>query len=341
MKLNIDTLNKYKEDKLIHCQKHPSLPLLIWNYTPRVQYERLWDEITLKCRALTTDEDGNVVGKSFDKFFNIEEEKCLPNEPFKVYEKLDGSLIVFFWYAGELVVSSRGSFTSDLAAAAKRILVQYDPSSFDPSMVYSGELLAPWNRIVCDYGASERVVLLAKFDKDGKEHPIDCYTNIETVKRYDISELDTIKEKILNNQEGYVVRFESGKRVKVKGDEYVRLHKIVTEVSERNIFEAISVGDNLDSILASVPDELYNWIRSVEGKLRNKYQEILNQCESSYKEFSNRKETAEYFNKQKYPYILFAMFDRKPIEPIIWEVIEKNFLGRESFFKRDKNEDQR
>ena len=42
-------LNKYHEDGLLYKQVHPTLPLVIWNYTEKVQYEKLWDEITLMC----------------------------------------------------------------------------------------------------------------------------------------------------------------------------------------------------------------------------------------------------------------------------------------------------
>ena len=50
----IHTLEKYHKDGLLHKQTHPSMDLTIWNYSPRVQYERLWDDITLQCRGLVT-----------------------------------------------------------------------------------------------------------------------------------------------------------------------------------------------------------------------------------------------------------------------------------------------
>jgi hypothetical protein len=61
MKNLIETLEKYYEDGLLYKQTHPTLPLTIWNYTPKVQYENIWDEITLQCRGMVTDDNGNVV----------------------------------------------------------------------------------------------------------------------------------------------------------------------------------------------------------------------------------------------------------------------------------------
>jgi RNA ligase len=71
----LEKLNKYYEDGLLYKQVHPTLPLTIWNYTEKVQYENLWDEVTLMCRGLVTDNTGDMVAIPFQKFFNIEEGK--------------------------------------------------------------------------------------------------------------------------------------------------------------------------------------------------------------------------------------------------------------------------
>jgi hypothetical protein len=94
----LETLEKYYEEGLLYKQVHPTLPLTIWNYSEKVQYEGLWDEITLMCRGLVTDKDGNVVARPFKKFFNLEEGKHTPTSDFDVYMKLDGSLGILFNY---------------------------------------------------------------------------------------------------------------------------------------------------------------------------------------------------------------------------------------------------
>jgi RNA ligase len=66
-----EVLNKYFEEGLVYKQVHPTLPLTIWNYTEKVQYEGLWDDVTLQTRGLVTDDKGNVVARPFRKFFNI------------------------------------------------------------------------------------------------------------------------------------------------------------------------------------------------------------------------------------------------------------------------------
>ncbi len=322
--MNVELLEKYHREKLLIKQSHPVFPIFIWNYSPKVQYERLWDEVTLQCRALVTDEEGNIIAKSFDKFFNLEEEKNIPNEPYEIYEKLDGSLIIVFWFKNELIVASKGSFVSEHAIQAKRLLGNYDISCLDVEKTYCFELVAPWNRIVCSY-PKEELFLLAKFDNKGKEYSINNYKNFPLVKKYDFLNIEKIKETITDEREGVVVRFESGKRIKIKGGEYTRLHKLVTGLSENSILDLLKNNQSLESILDRVPDEFYQWAKNVEQKFNNKFNEILVECKNNYKELSNRKETALYFLSQKYPQVLFAMLDKKDFNDIIWKIIEKNY----------------
>ena len=63
----LDILNRYYDEGLLTKQTHPhpAFPLTIWNYTERVQYEGLWDNITLMCRGLVTDNYGNIVARPF------------------------------------------------------------------------------------------------------------------------------------------------------------------------------------------------------------------------------------------------------------------------------------
>jgi RNA ligase len=137
----LEQLNKYYEDGLLYKQVHPTLPLTIWNYTDKVQYENLWDEVTLMCRGLVTDHKGDIVAKSFDKFFNIEEGKFEPTENFEVWEKMDGSLLIVFWYEGKWIVATRGSFTSDQAIKGVELLKKYNTDIMFRHLTYCFEII--------------------------------------------------------------------------------------------------------------------------------------------------------------------------------------------------------
>ena len=115
---------------------HPELPLSIYTYTRTCQYERVWNRVTTRCRGLVADDGtGEIVALPLPKFFNVGEHEAgqpyapsLPDEPFEVYDKVDGSLAVVFHYAGRWRVASKGSFVSAQATWAQRLLDGKDTS---------------------------------------------------------------------------------------------------------------------------------------------------------------------------------------------------------------------
>jgi tRNA splicing ligase len=134
-------LNKYHNDGLLYKQTHPTLPLTIWNYTPAVQYGEKWDEVTLQCRGLVTDTEGNVVARPFKKFFNLEENKHTPTSDFEVFDKMDGSCIILFYYNDEWIFATRGSFTSEQAIKAKELSSKYPLKNLDKNNTYVFEII--------------------------------------------------------------------------------------------------------------------------------------------------------------------------------------------------------
>jgi RNA ligase len=337
----LEKLNKYYEDGLLYKQVHPSLPLTIWNYTEKVQYENLWDEVTLMCRGLVTDNTGDIVAAPFQKFFNIEEGKFEPTEKFDVYEKMDGSLGIVFWYRGQWVVATRGSFTSDQSIKAKEILRKYNTDIMFRHLTFCFEIIYPENRIVLDYGTDEKLVLLGTFDKNGKEMDVDMWSQwgFDVVKKYDgINDYKQLKEMVKNDQEGFVVKFSNGDRVKVKGVEYLRLHKIMTNVTTTGVWEYLRNGEDVLELLKDVPDEFYKKIQNYVKDLRYGYFQISEDAGKKFdgmmygkyndkEPIEDRKEFAEWVSSQpKYMSgILFRMFDKKDYSEIIWNLIRPEF----------------
>lgn len=337
----LEKLNKYYEDGLLYKQVHPSLPLTIWNYSEKCQYEGLWDEVTLMCRGLVTDNEGNIVAKPFDKFFNIEEGKFEPTENFEVFEKMDGSLGIVFWYEGQWVVATRGSFTSDQAIKAREILRKYNTDIMFRHLTFCFEIIYPENRIVLDYGDDEKLVLLGTFDKNGKEYDVEMWREygFDVVKKYDgINDYKELKQMVKNDQEGFVVKFSNGDRVKVKGAEYLRLHKIMTNVTTTGVWEYLKNGEDVLELLKDVPDEFYKKIQNYVKELRYGYFQISEDAGKKFdgkmygkyndkEPIEDRKEFAEWVLTQPKHMsgILFRMFDKKDYSEIIWNLIRPEF----------------
>jgi RNA ligase len=351
MKNLIETLEKYYEDGLLYKQTHPTLPLTIWNYTPKVQYENIWDEITLQCRGMVTDDNGNVVARPFKKFFNIEEGKHTPTSEFEVYEKMDGSLGILFNYEGEWVFATRGSFTSEQSVKGFEMLQKYDYQKLHKDYTYLFEIIYNENRIVVKYLFEDLVLLGMINTETGYEVDLhhegndmrlkNLIHNLEfkVVKQYDgIEDYTKLKSLIDNNAEGFVVRFSNGDRMKIKGEEYIRLHKIMTNVSTTGIWEMLSNGDNVNELLKDVPDEFYKKIQNYVRDLKYNYVQISEMAGKLHDGFRygkyndvdpepTKKEFAEFVFKQQkvlHP-VMFAMWDKKKYDKIIWNILKPEF----------------
>lgn len=334
--MNLETLNKYYEDGWLIKQTHPTLPLTIYNYSQATQYEGKWDEVTMMCRGLVTDDMGNIVARPFKKFFNMEEGKHTSTSEFDVYEKMDGSLGIMFMYNGDWIFASRGSFTSEQAIKGRELICKYDLELLSPGYTYLFEIVYPENRIVVNYGEMEDVVLLGGIEiTNGGEIDVhdEYYTsNFNVVKKYDgISDYSTLKGMIGNNAEGFVIRFSNGDRMKIKGEEYLRLHKIMTEVSTKSVWEILSNGDNMEGLLKDVPDEFYKKIKEYELSLINEFIEIrddaISKCASIAVRVpdNDRKSFAELAKEYQYPNLLFLLLEGRDVSQAIWKIIQPEF----------------
>jgi hypothetical protein len=374
----LEKLEKYYEEGLLIKQTHPTKDLTIWNYTQKVQYEKLWDEVTLQCRGLVTNSKGEIVARPFKKFFNLEEIDSLPSGDFKVYEKLDGSLGILFYYEtelsderryniwfnknyetgmerffnpnnlpdydnpyyeptpkkeGEWILASRGSFISEQSIRGTEILKKYNLSPLSHEYTYLFEIIYPSNRIVVDYGEDEKLILLGIVHNtiDDFELPLDNATFIEEtgfeiVKEYNLGDnIHLLKNTISNDNEGYVLKFNNRpiQRIKIKGDEYVRLHRIITNISNRDIWEYLKEGKPLDELLEKVPDEFYNWVKDTVSDLQNKFDTIKNNVELEFKELINKKEFAEKIIENPNKSFLFKRLDSysNQLNDMIWDSI--------------------
>lgn len=347
--LSIDLLMDYETRGLLRSQTHPELPLKIWNYTEKVQYECLWDDLTLMCRGLVTDLDGVIISKGFDKFFNLEECRHQPTDSFTVNEKLDGQYIGAFFYNGQLVVNSRGSFTTEYAKVARQLLetkyfkclrpMENAAKLSNSAHCFCFELIAH-ERIVVSYSDVD-LVLTGVFVNNSEINPHEWVkiwnekTPLQAPKQYDGLDYTQIKNLNWKNHEGFVVRFSNGSRCKVKFRQYFDIYRKIAKVSTLSIWWALANNKSVSSMLTGVPDEFYDNVHLMERKFLLEYE----YCELQHKaaadaivkyhlndpQVIDRKEFAK-FALQKIrginPKILFYMLDGKDYSKIIWNMIK-------------------
>jgi len=320
------------EQKFISEQKHPNLNLWIYNYTKKCQYEKQWNEITMMCRGLILDKEGNIIARPLKKFFNMEEylqkNKNLPKENFEIFEKYDGSLGILYYEDNIPKLTTRGSFTSEQAIKGTEILQRkFKDYPFNKKYTYLFEIIYPENRIVVDYKDKEDIILLAVIETEtGKEFPLNQFDGLNIAKRYDgVKDIKKLKENQEENKEGYVIRFESGLRLKLKFEEYVRLHRLVTETNIKMIWEYLKDKQPIDKLLEKVPDEFFKWVKESIKKIQDEYSEIEEEAKKEYNKVKNikvRKSFAEQVMTKRTKPILFRMLDNQDYDEVIWKMIK-------------------
>lgn len=320
----------------IRENSHPTLGLRIINYTEKAQYENEWNEVTRQCRGLIVDPQGHIVARPFDKFLNYgqdEADKLLMDQQVIATDKMDGSLGILWQYGDEIGISTRGSFISDQAVFATRLLHDKYTIDFDPMWTYMFEIIYPENRIVLDYGDMQDLVLLgARHIKSGFVRLPESLSSWKGPKTKTFP-YKTLREALSapqrHNAEGLVVYFPGlDYRIKIKQDDYIALHKIVTGLTERRVWENMKEGKTFEELCEIVPDEWHKWLWETYDSLdaafnlqENKISLAYSAIKWSLPEDFTRKEFAIKAVKTEYPGFMFDMLDGKDTSDKIWDLI--------------------
>ena len=244
-------IRPYIEAGYVRAERHPTLPLTIYNYTQKCTIDRAWDFVTRVCRGLVLDDNGRVVARPIPKFFNHDEPEAgsVPwgEETFDLEEKLDGSLIIAFEYEGQFIFATRGSFVSEQAAKAAELLKKNDLRCLLlPGITYIFEVVYPEDQKVVEY-KKETLYLITRIETaTGVENRAGSVV-FPMPKRLEglyIRSADKVACQFadLTGVEGFVARFENGARVKFKTPWYVERHRYLQQLSPRFIWSQMKEG---------------------------------------------------------------------------------------------------
>lgn len=335
----------------VTARRHPSLPYTIYNYSPSVQYENNWNDVTLNCRGLILDDDFNIVARPWRKFFNLGQVD-LPiqfDDPVEVMDKADGSLGILYPDKPGIYshsIATRGSFESTQAQRAtmmwKLRYSQYDKAASISGMTYLFEIIFPENRIVLDYGNMSDLILLGAVQKSTGYYygPREAQAFLDwTGPVVEVMPYKSISEALGHmdraNAEGYVIRSHNF-MVKCKQPDYLEIHKLVTNATPKTIWEQLRAGKSKSEIVSVFPDEFHDYIESMIDPLLEAYSqrtaEILdgyhNACESVMKserpedwedgDLPTRRAFARVFTASQDARYFFLLLDDKPIREILW-----------------------
>lgn len=349
--LDISFLQEMIAGGYVRKQFHPDEPLAILNYSEKAAFEAAWNDVTRACRGLIYNtETIDIIARPFPKFFN--DSQLDPSwitarldESVTVTDKMDGSLGILYRMpsTGGLAIATRGSFTSHQAEHATRVLheryADFDPG---PGLTHLFEIIYPQNRIVLNYYGMDDLVLLGGVSDHGAVWgPTIGLTTGWTGPRTHVFEARTLRDALAlpprQNAEGVVVRFlESGDMVKIKQEDYIALHRVITGMSERRVWELLGQGMTIDQIKAPLPEEFWPWVDAVALDLMSQADNILL---SVWEEFLwivgtlptgfSRKEFAAAVKDNPNRGWMFKFLDKEPVRPLVWKTLKPDaaFMG--------------
>ena len=310
--------------------------LRIFNYANAAQYEARWNPFEVMSRGLILhSKTGEIVARSFDKFFNWGENNRFPQGGIRTaMEKMDGCLGVLYREEGLYRISTRGSMESPQAHWATEFLQNnYDLKGRMPeewTLIF--EVIHPSYRIVVDYQGRKDLVLLAIRNRfTGDFLPWESVQKVAETLGFGLPQVYQFgtPEEILEvlptlhaNSEGWVVEFDCGSRFKFKGQEYKNLHRLICGLSFKNTLECMANG-NLDELRSLIPDEFMGevdaWVKEIQEVVQDTEQRVEEAYALAPKE--SRKEFALWVMKE-HPDLkgyLFGKLDGKPILPMIYK----------------------
>jgi len=248
MKLNRTILQQYVDETIVCCEKHPFADLYIYGYYDDPSLKRVWDETSKHCRGIIVDNDGNVIEQPFDKFWtfkqyiskdlvllNEDQILRLPDCNFRITEKVDGTMVTLYWVNDTPYLATQRSFTNIKAIEATKILhdkYSHLFSFLDREYTYVFEAVYPETKVLIEYGDMRDLVLIGVIDKKtGKPIPVP-QIGFRTCKDYtkeygSIKDFNDLAALNLQNQEGFVIYYDSGEMLKVKFPWYMKAHSFL------------------------------------------------------------------------------------------------------------------
>jgi len=310
--------------------------LVLFSYKREAEYENRWNWFERSARGLILNwRTGEIVAWPFPKFWNWNQggRKAF-GHIVTVTEKIDGSLGIFYRNGEDCCIATRGNFESEQAMWATSFLRRaygYTLLEIPEEWTLLFEIVYPDNRIVVDYEGREDLVLLAirnrftgdflPFYPDVYQLAQKCGFGIPRVFDFNnVTDIIAATDYLSANEEGFVVEFSDGNRFKFKGDAYVELHRIVTNLSFKRVLRAVQEG-TYQVLMDGLPDEfmvqVQEWRDEIEERVERATQEVNQAYADAPK--GTRKAFALWARanaEELMPY-LFARLDGKDVRNLI------------------------
>lgn len=232
--------------------------------------------------SIKPEDNFKVIALPYFRFYNLGEKftDVIDWSTTRVLEKLDGSLIILYYYDGEWCFATSGTpdayGMSDLINKVWKQLNYRFPDPEDQDKTFMFELCSLKNKIVVSYEVERMVLHGVRSIVTFQEEMPDAYAikyGYELIKSYPVYTLEDAHTMVLKfnptQNEGCVYVDHAFRRVKDKNPDYVVLSKTAEGDSiEVTILKTIFANDGSE-FLSTNPDktELYNEIYQKYAKL--------------------------------------------------------------------------
>lgn len=288
---------KYAQKNSVYRDKDIS----ILNYTRKATYENALKNhpnaaLLRQCR-------GVVVGRNliytlpWSKFFNYGEPGC-PNIPATVpliTKKYDGSLGILFTLDEKTYWTTRGDLESPQAKVAQTLWGDRPSSVIPFGWSIMAEIIHPSTKVIVDYNFEGLVVLGARNIISGDEIPYEevadwaANQNLRMTERIEGSFEEALQmvAEMDAQQEGFVLAWppEDGKgewiRVKVKSKDYLRVHRILSNLSDFRI-GSLWYFQKLHEIPIDIPEEFSMEINRIREELEKSSFQIEREIKDAF-----------------------------------------------------------
>lgn len=311
--------------------------------------------IRRECRGILFYPDGRIMSRRLNKFFNVNERdetlahKIDLGKQHVILEKLDGSMITpVFTEAGIRWGTKMGitevSMQAEEFVACNPQYAQFAEWCETMRLTSIFEWCSRKQRIVVDY-PEDRLVLIALRGTMTGEYKQYCdlvvlgdQFGIEVVRAYagttDNMEHLIAETRAMADAEGWIIRFDDGQMLKVKGDWYVRIHKTKDNLLwEKNVVELL-INERMDDVKPYMLDEDLKRVEAFETDFWIGINDTVNRYERYFQTVLgsglDRKEFAQRWMPTVRDYDLFApafvfsRFDGKDPRQLVINYIRKN-----------------
>lgn len=303
---SVDSMLVEVTAKRVTARRSDDGRFIVLNYAPSVEYDGLWNDVNVCCRGIVLDAvTMTVCARPFRKFWNVGQHPhvsidalAAKGAPRSVTEKVDGALGIVFWDAfdNDIRVSTRGSTDSAQACWATRWA--RDPMSYAPDeqalfraavrnglITFLVEIVCDESRIVVPYAFDGLVglggIVIATGDVIAAARVgFPCSWRLaRELGSVAVDEMLSRARTLSPNEEGWVLRWDDGTMAKVKGADYIALHRLRFDMTRARMIDALRVGlDPISTMRSGIPDEMFADACALRDALRKEHAGLMRQA---------------------------------------------------------------